>query len=417
MPEYYLKRDFPTQKILKKLLREACIIQDNCCTFAFVKDLSRHIEYLLCEHDSVAIPSIGTFITEEIPARYCIEENIYLPPIRSVRLDITQTNGDGKLEDCLIQLHRVNRNIAKKWVDDYIEYINQTLLDMSKVDIGTIGHLIIQENIISFEVCEAGVNTPELYGLDSFHIQKLPVQAQKNHTFKDPTHFTIRLRRTTVHKIMTAAAMVIVALTVVIPNYGSFSNKDIHAQLASAESLITFFNTKPQPIAEPIAEEQCATAEEKSDAIAEQHTIAEPQPAITDSQTISKNIEPTPLVEAEPVVADVVAEKEPDTTLANEEAGIQPETTENATTEKGETPVLEVKGYCVVMASAITHRGAEHLIKKLAKEGFHNAVKHMDNGMLRVVLTGYNNEEAARAEMAIVRTTDTLYSGSWIKHF
>jgi hypothetical protein len=69
------------------------------------------------------------------------------------------------------------------------------------------------------------------------------------------------------------------------------------------------------------------------------------------------------------------------------------------------------------MASAITHKGAEHLIEKLSKEGFNNAVKHVDKGMLRVVLTGYHNEEAARADLAIVRATDKLYSGSWIKHF
>ena len=46
-----------------------------------------------------------------------------------------------------------------------------------------------------------------------------------------------------------------------------------------------------------------------------------------------------------------------------------------------------------------------------------NAVKFDDKGMLRVVLTGYESEEAARADMAIVRATDKLYSGSWLKHF
>ncbi|MBQ5774557.1 MAG: SPOR domain-containing protein, partial [Paludibacteraceae bacterium] len=54
---------------------------------------------------------------------------------------------------------------------------------------------------------------------------------------------------------------------------------------------------------------------------------------------------------------------------------------------------------------------------KLNKEGFSNAVKFDDKGMLRVVLTGYESEEAARADMAIVRATDKLYSGSWLKHF
>ena len=96
---------------------------------------------------------------------------------------------------------------------------------------------------------------------------------------------------------------------------------------------------------------------------------------------------------------------------------MEEEAVEEAVEETLAESLLEVKGYCVVMASAITHKGAEHLISKLNKEGFTNAVKYDDKGMLRVVLTGYDNEEAARADMAIVRAVDTLYSGSWLKHF
>lgn len=69
------------------------------------------------------------------------------------------------------------------------------------------------------------------------------------------------------------------------------------------------------------------------------------------------------------------------------------------------------------MASAITHKGAELLIDKLNKEGFSNAVKYKDKGMLRVMLTGYPDEASARADLALVRNTDKLYSGSWIKIF
>lgn len=123
-----------------------------------MKDLSRHIEYLLCEHDSVAIPSIGTFTTEELPARYYMEENTYLPPVKSVRLDINQKHDDGKLENCLIHLHRVTHNVAQKWIADYVNNINQSLVETGFMDIGTIGRLVYVNDKVSFEVCEAGVN-------------------------------------------------------------------------------------------------------------------------------------------------------------------------------------------------------------------------------------------------------------------
>ncbi len=410
-----MKHHFGSEKILNKLPLLPWIIQYIYCTFAKVKDLSRHIEYLLCEHDSVVIPSIGAFITEELPARYYTEENIYFPPVRSVRLDTDITENDGKLENCLIQLHRVTRNVANKWIDEYIETINQSLMDMGVMDMGTIGRLVIIDNKITFEVCEAGVNTPELYGLDSFHMPKLPAYAHKKNTIKDPTHFTIRLRRTTVHRIMTAAAMIVVLLTVIIPNYTSFS-KSNNTQHASVESLISLFQANPAPIAintnfetqnTTVIEQSTETNVEKNDGI----VIPVAQDSIVVVATKSSESQLQDVTEANSEITNTISPAiEATQVVTNTE-------TENITIETPITKELQVKGYCVVMASAITHKGAEHLIEKLSKEGFDNAVKYTDKGMLRVVLTGYHNEEAARADLAIVRATDKLYSGSWIKHF
>lgn len=410
-----MKHHFGSEKILNKLPLLPWIIRYIYCTFAKVKDLSRHIEYLLCEHDSVVIPSIGAFITEELPARYYTEENIYFPPVRSVRLDTDITENDGKLENCLIQLHRVTRNVANKWIDEYIETINQSLMDMGVMDMGTIGRLVIIDNKITFEVCEAGVNTPELYGLDSFHMPKLPAYAHKKNTIKDPTHFTIRLRRTTVHRIMTAAAMIVVLLTVIIPNYTSFS-KSNNTQHASVESLISLFQANPAPIAintnsetqnTTVIEQSTETNVEKNDGI----VIPVAQDSIVVVATKSSESQLQDVTEANSEITNTISPAiEATQVVTNTE-------TENITIETPITKELQVKGYCVVMASAITHKGAEHLIEKLSKEGFDNAVKYTDKGMLRVVLTGYHNEEAARADLAIVRATDKLYSGSWIKHF
>jgi hypothetical protein len=356
-----------------------------------VKDLSRHIEYLLCEHNSVAIPGIGVFVTEDLQARYCDEESLYLPPVRSVRLDTDNTEDDGKLENALIQLHRVTRNVAKKWIADYVEDINQSLLDMGTMDMGTMGRLVMTGNNISFEVCDAGINTPELYGFDSFHMPKLPAYAHKHKVHKDSTHFTIRLRRSTVHRAMTAAAMIIVALTIVLPNFNSFNLNDVqYTQMASSESLKTLF-TAITPM-QAVESEQTSVIE--SEPVAEQD--------VTSELVTSEQVEISPIASdatSNEVVAEVIEDN-----------------SQNAETDMSARS-LEVKGYCVVMASAITNRGADLLIEKLNKEGYSNAVKYNDNGMLRVVLTGYAGEKEARAEIAVVRTVDKMYSGSWLKHF
>lgn len=376
-----------------------------------MKDLSRHIEYLLCEHNSVAIPGIGVFVTEDLQARYCDEESLYLPPVRSVRLDTDNTEDDGKLENALIQLHRVTRNVAKKWIADYVEDINQSLLDMGTMDMGTMGRLVMTGNNISFEVCDAGINTPELYGFDSFHMPKLPAYAHKHKVHKDSTHFTIRLRRSTVHRAMTAAAMIIVALTIVLPNFNSFNLNDVqHTQMASSESLKTLF-TAITPMQAVESEQTCVI---ESEPVAEQDATSE---LVTSEQVVISPIA-SDAVSNEDVAIDAVS---------NEVASPQPvshevvaeaieDNSQNAETDMSARS-LEVKGYCVVMASAITNKGADLLIEKLNKEGFSNAVKYNDNGMLRVVLTGYAGEKECRAEIAVVRTVDKMYSGSWLKHF
>ena len=378
-----------------------------------MKDLSRHIEYLLCEHDSVAIPGIGTFITEDLPARYYMEENTYLPPVKSVRLDIGQKQDDGKLENCLIQLHRVTRNVAQKWITDYTNDINQALAEAGFMDLGTMGRLVYADNVVSFEACEAGVNSPEWYGLDSFQMPKLPAYAHKHNGYKDPTHFTIRLRRSTVHRVMTAAAMIIVALTVIVPNYGAFSlNGKWQSHFASAESLMTLFTANPKPI----AEQTLQIAETKPVAIAPEEDIqdnAVSAEASQDSTMLSASTaEPVEQVQENNVEVPALQTSTVQEPVTHE-AAVQEKVVEETVAESSP----EVKGYCVVMASAITHKGAEHLISKLNKEGFLNAVKYDDNGMLRVVLVGYDSEEAARADMAVVRATDKLYSGSWLKQF
>lgn len=212
---------------------------------------------------------------------------------------------------------------------------------------------------------------------------------------------------------MTAAAMIIVALTVIVPNYGAFSlNGKWQSHFASAESLMTLFTANPKPV----AEQTLQIAETKPVAIAPEEDIqdnAVSAEASQDSTMLSAStVEPVEQVQENNVEVPAMQTSTVQEPVTHEPA-MQEKVVEEAVAESSP----EVKGYCVVMASAITHNGAEHLISKLNKEGFMNAVKYDDNGMLRVVLVGYDSEEAARADMAVVRATDKLYSGSWLKQF
>ena len=47
-------------------------------------ELSRHIECLMLKHDCVIVPGLGGFVTQYVPARYVSDEQLFLPPYRSV---------------------------------------------------------------------------------------------------------------------------------------------------------------------------------------------------------------------------------------------------------------------------------------------------------------------------------------------
>ena len=338
-----------------------------------MKDLGRHIEYLLCKHDSVVIPGLGTIETTYQPARFVAKENLYLPAVRTASLNTAQTSDDSHLlQDTLVKLHHINTKTAAKWVSEYVSGINQALLETGQTDVGTIGRIVSHQGHMDFEPCIAGVDTPDLYGLDSLHISKLPKEARRQQHQSKNTHITIRIKRSVLSRVAAAAALIIVVLTLLLPNYGNTMVDQKFAKVVTTETIESIF----APINTPT-----------------------PQPLIVKSDPAKKAIEDLRLesnskVETEAMPAEHTAESTDSTTDSS-----------------------SPHGYCIVMASAITHKGAQLLIDKLHNEGIDNAVEHNDGKMIRVLLTGYHNETAARAQVEIVRTIDKMYSGSWIKYY
>ena len=62
-----------------------------------MKELVKHIEILLLDHDCVVVPQIGGFVTCNAPAKYVEEENLFLPPIRTVGFNERLKADDGLL--------------------------------------------------------------------------------------------------------------------------------------------------------------------------------------------------------------------------------------------------------------------------------------------------------------------------------
>ena len=72
-------------------------IWKKCRNFAHVIELERHIEILLLSNDCVIVPNLGGFVAHNIEARYQEQEQLFLPPLRTLGFNPQLTINDSLL--------------------------------------------------------------------------------------------------------------------------------------------------------------------------------------------------------------------------------------------------------------------------------------------------------------------------------
>ena len=60
-------------------------------------ELAQHIEVLLLENDCVIVPGFGGFVAHYAPATHVKEENLFLPPTRTIGFNPQLKLNDGVL--------------------------------------------------------------------------------------------------------------------------------------------------------------------------------------------------------------------------------------------------------------------------------------------------------------------------------
>lgn len=132
-------------------------------------ELSRHIESLMLKHDCVIVPGLGGFVTQYVPARRVEEEELFLPPCRSVGFNQQLTLNDGLLVQSYMQAYDTNYPETLKLINDAVAQLKHKLREDGEYELPGIGVLSLGVGgRYDFCPCEAGVLSPELYGLDAF---------------------------------------------------------------------------------------------------------------------------------------------------------------------------------------------------------------------------------------------------------
>lgn len=336
--------------------------------FCVVKELVRHIEILLLEHDCVTIPQIGGFVTCNVPARYIKEENLFLPPYRTVGFNEQLKTDDGLLIRSFADTYGVQEAEAKKKLGACIREMQQELWENGSYDLGSIGVLAMdaQNNTISFAPCQAGTVCPAYYGLDalvfseieaSYEAEEMPLVQQLEPEYENKEkEITIRLKKSWLNNVAAVAAAVIM--------FFLFSPKAANTEIFHGE-----------------------------------------QAEFTNLMSVRPVVKTVPV---QPIETKVKAEAEPMTTP-------EPVGTKETKVEETSVAVTESHtGFCVVVASAITEKNANAYVEQLHKRGYKEATVYKKGKMVRVIFPGFSTEAAAHAKMNILSDISEEFANAWV---
>ena len=143
-------------------------------------ELERHIEILLLSNDCVIVPGFGGFMAHHVDARYDEQENLFLPPQRTIGFNPQLTLNDSLLAQSYIEAYDISYPEALRRIEDEVRELRQHIETNGCYELFDLGTIRLNDlGKFEFEPCEAGILTPELYGLSSF-IMKPTVSSEQS---------------------------------------------------------------------------------------------------------------------------------------------------------------------------------------------------------------------------------------------
>lgn len=346
-------------------------------------ELSRHIESLMLKHDCVIVPGLGGFVTQYVPARHVNGENVFLPPYRSVGFNQQLTLNDGLLVQSYMQVYDTSYTETLKLINDAVQQLKSKLVHDGEYELVGIGRLTLDMGgIYNFIPNEAGVLSPELYGLDTVEV---PMLANGDGTARPTERNTvsnkkINIKRTDKH-------------------YTLSINREIVNYVAAAVVALFFYFIWATPISDNVPDEK-QTASFVYEQLFDKATQPKQQPQPIAKAEAVKN-EPT----AEAMAGNV--ETTPTTAQPTEQTTVTSENKEEKDEQNKKT------GYTLVLASAITKENAASFSEKLKTNGMKEARPYQRGRMTRVVYGSYPTEQAAQQALARMRERKE-FADAWV---
>ena len=119
-------------------------------------------------------------MAHHVDARYDKDDHLFLPPLRTLGFNPQLKMNDSLLAQSDIEAYDISYPEAIKRIEDEVRELKQRLENEGKYELNDLGTISMNEDgHYEFQPCEAGLLTPELYGLSSFEINPLSTGSTK----------------------------------------------------------------------------------------------------------------------------------------------------------------------------------------------------------------------------------------------
>ena len=339
-------------------------------------ELERHIEILLLSNDCVIVPDFGGFMAHHVDARYDGRDNMFLPPLRTIGFNPQLTMNDSLLALSYVEAYDISYPDALSRIAEDVREIRAELDINGKYELTDIGTLYLNsQGTYTFEPCEAGLLTPNYYGLDGFVMQ--PLKELGTSANNEETTATAEIVPFDSNAIQQAEE-----------NKGN--------QQATAEPVFANEQEEEEESSEfvQIRKSWLRNAVAACIALIAFFTLSTPldTPQVQKSKvdiSMLNRLMPKEMVKDNSIKAleEVASEVEKKTEIAG-----NAERTDKAEIEKQE---IAKPHYCIVLASRVTKRNAATYTESLQAKGFKDTRVLITSNNVKVIYGSYETEQQA----------------------
>ena len=367
--------------------------------FAHMIELAQHIETLLLENDCVIVPGFGGFVAHYSPATRVKEENIFLPPTRTIGFNPQLKLNDGVLVQSYMSAYDTSFADASRIVEKEVNEFIGLLHEEGKAHLDNIGeiHYNIYGNY-EFVPYDYKITTPSLYGLDSFEMHELSVLQQKEkvwipaHPEKEKKTFEISINRAYLRNAAAMIAAIVLFFAFSTPVENTDVQKNNYAQLLPSELFEQI--EKQSVVVTPVYVKSDAMQQAKK-LSATASTSSSTKTSSTKKNTADKTSKPIAVREVKVAKQETAA-----TTSATAPAAVK-------------SPESANHPFHIIVAGGISLKDAEAIATQLKSKGFANAKALNMDGKVRVSINSFDNRNEATKQLLELRKNET-YKNAWL---